>query len=268
MNNRSTDVAEMIGHNNPPPVAERLAEDYSALIDAVDALALRANKAPKGIEDDDAMAPVSSLVKEISATSKRVEKLRVDEKEPYLKAGREVDGFFKTLTDRLDRMHRNLNARITDYLREKAMAERRAREEEERRRREEERRAAEEAERAMREAQAAEAAARMVDAERALAEAVQADQRAKDARVDAMLAEQAAAAKPADLARTRTADTLSTLRREWVFEIEDLSAVPLEALRPYIARDAIEKAVRGFVRVGGRQLAGVRIYENETAVVR
>ena len=53
MNNRATDVAEMIGHNNPPPVAERLAEDYSALIDAVDALALRANKAPKGIEDDD-----------------------------------------------------------------------------------------------------------------------------------------------------------------------------------------------------------------------
>lgn len=254
-------------HNNPP-LPDRLAVDYADTVEAIEALAAQANAAPKEIEDDAGMAPIAALVKEATALVKATEAKRVAEKEPFLKAGREIDGFFRQLTERVERIQKAMNARLATYLRAKAEAERAAREAEERARREEERRQREEADRKMREAAEAEAANRKAEADRALAAAAEADARAAAARVDTIIAAQAAAAKPAELARTRTAEGVSTLRREWVFEIDDFDAIPLDVIRPYLPREAIEKAVRGFVRAGRRELPGVRIFETHSAMVR
>ena len=67
---------------------------------------------------------------------------------------------------------------------------------------------------------------------------------------------------------TRTEAGTASMRRVWVGEIVDLDAVDLEALRPYLDKSALEKAVRGAVRAGARKIAGVDIFEQASAVVR
>ncbi len=39
-------------------------------------------------------------------------------------------------------------------------------------------------------------------------------------------------------------------------------------LRSHIHREAVDKAIRSFVKAGGRELAGVRIFENTETGVR
>ena len=48
----------------------------------------------------------------------------------------------------------------------------------------------------------------------------------------------------------------------------DRDALDLSTLRPFLPLDALEKAVRGFIRAGGRELKGVRIFENTATSVR
>jgi hypothetical protein len=277
-----------IGHNrSPSSVADRLAEDYAELIVTIEQLARDATAAPDEISDDDDVNSVGALVKEIAAAAKRAESIRVAEKEPHLQASREIDGFFKVKAlDRLERMKKALEARVTDYLRRKAAEERRRREEEERRKREEAARllreaeerertarlAREEEERAKRAASvssfdeqpmpvASYAASEQARAKQALDDAAMAD-------AEALRAAREADAKPAELARTRGASSLSTLKEVWDFEIVDLDSVPLSTLRPFIPRADIEKAIRAFVKVGHREIEGVRIFKTELAVIR
>jgi hypothetical protein len=240
------------GNKAPSGLGVQLAKDYEQLAQSIQTLADRANAAPKEIEDDAAVASVSDLVKDIAATAKRAEAARVAEKEPHLQAGREVDGFFKGLNDRLGKMKSALEQRVTIFLRAKAEAERRAREEQERV-------AREKAEEQLKLATQAETPR---EADKALDQALAAESVAEDAKADSQ-------AKSADLARTRSdTGTLSTLRETWEFEITDFDAIPIEKLRPYFARADVEKAIRGFVRVGNRELVGTRIFKQANAVIR
>lgn len=249
---------EGIGGNKPPEsstLLNQLAKDYAALAETAAALAKRANDAPAAIADDVQHKTVASLEVDARASLKNIEAQRVAEKAPYLRAEREIDGFFKQFSDRLSRIATAMNKRVEDYLNAKADAERRAREEEARIAREAQ-------EKAFREAQEAEAANKPQIANAALDQAAKLDQRATEAITEAQ-------AKPADLARTRT-DTgvLSTLRTDWVHEITDYDVIPLDKLRPYFKRDEVDKAIRGFVRAGNRELAGTRIFEKTSAVTR
>lgn len=171
-------------------------------------------------------------------------------------------------------MKARLTARATEYLRMKATEERRRREEEARKAREEQEarmRAAEAAERDAAEKAAAlqaeasrqaylDRVAAEKDRDRALDHAVLADKQAASA-------EKAAAAAPSEMARTRGAASLSTLKREWVCDLVDRSAITAELL-PFLSDEAVEKAGRAAMRAGRRQLAGFRIYETETASIR
>lgn len=62
---------------------------------------------------------------------------------------------------------------------------------------------------------------------------------------------------------------VSLLRRQpaWTFDEYDRDALDLEALRQHLPTDAIEKAIRSFIKAGGRDLRGVRIYERQEARV-
>lgn len=254
------DVAT-IGHNEPPEapsVVARLREEYAAEEKRRDDL-LAGVERFKGIENDTDAGTAADFAKQISAAIKKADSHRKAEKEPFLEGGRQVDGFFKRIVDPLNKAKAKITAELTTWERKLAEAERQ-------RRLEEERRAREEAERKRQEAEAAAAAAETEDD---LTAALFDEEVAEQASADAVDASRQAAAKASDLAAVRgDYGAHSSLRTFWDFEIVAENKIDLEALRSHIHREAIEKAVRSYVKAGGRKLDGVRIFENTKAVVR
>lgn len=268
-------TAAPIGHNAPDP-AEALrdtleAENQSLLARKVELLE-GVDRMPAEIADEDAANRATQMGSLIAAAHKRAEAMRVDRKEPYLKLERTVDGFFKTqLLDPLSTAKKKVEGLLNAYQRRKAERERQER-------LERERLAREEAERARAAAQAAERAAQT---ERDLNEAIAAQERADQATAQAVTATKEAAAKPAELGKVRSdIGSLATLRSVWTFADLDRDAIDLEKLRPYLATDSLEKAVRGFIRAMGgdslrtatagdaQPIRGVRIYEDAQTVIR
>jgi hypothetical protein len=258
-------LAELLHHNNPPPdllvgdaLREKLASENNDLIRRRDDLLAAAGRIP-AIDSDDIAGRVSDYIKQLTALTKAAESKRTDAKEPYLEGGRNIDGFFRAITDPVAKAKTAIERRLTDYLREKEARERREREEQERL-------AREAAETARREA---EARARALADEQSLQAAIAAEKAAETASADLVKASQAAEVKPAVLSRTRgDYGAVSSLRTQWVFEGIDRETLDLEALRFHIPADGIEKAVRSFIKAGGRELRGTRIYETTAAVVR
>lgn len=248
--------------NNPPadadPLRERLAADHEPILSRADELLAAFQRVPAEIDADTA-GKASDYVKMVAASIKDLDRIRVSEKEPYLAGGRTVDGFFKAPVDKLEKVKREVEARLQKHLRAVAEAERRRREEAERL-------AREEADRKRREA---EAAAAEIATAKQLDDAVAKEEAARQADADAARAAQQADAKPADLARTRSDyGSLATLRTSWAFKDLDRATLDLDALRQHLPADGLEKAVRSFIKAGGRQLRGCTIFEAETAVVR
>lgn len=256
------DIAPGIGHNRGldpyNDIQAEIAVRQTDLVKRRDELLAARERLPE-VVDDDAAGKVSDYVKLIAAAIKNTEAARVKEKEPWLEAGRLCDGWFKKVTDPLASLKREVEAKLTVYLRAKADAERQRREAEERAARAAAEKAAEDARRQ----------AEAMASEMQMNGALEAEEKARAAEALAAKAAQAATAKPAEMARTRgDYGALGTLRQEWVFSDLDRDALDLEALRPYLPVDGIEKALRGFIKAGGRELRGVRIHQTETAVVR
>jgi len=254
-------IAATLSNNPPPdadPLRERLTIDHEPILSRADELLAAFERVPAEIDADTA-GKASDYVKMIAATIKDLDRVRVAEKEPYLAGGRTVDGFFKAPVDKLEKAKRDVEARLQKHLRAVAEAERRRREEAERL-------AREEADRKRREAE--EAAAQIATAKQ-LDDALAKEEAARQAAADAARAAQQADVKAADMARTRSDyGSLATLRTSWAFKDLDRDALDLEALRQHLPADALEKAVRSFIKAGGRQLRGCVIFEAETAVVR
>jgi regulator of protease activity HflC (stomatin/prohibitin superfamily) len=259
-------LESLIGDNRPPrdlltgdALQEQLRDEHLPVIMRKDQLLEAYNRMPGEITDAATAGKAADFIKQITACIKAADSARVGAKEPYLEGGRAVDGFFKAVTNPLDYTKQLVNRRLTVW-QQRVEAEERAR------RMEEERLAREAAEAKRREAEAAAQAAR--DA-RALDDAILREAAAKQAEADAAKAAAAAAAKPAELSRTRGEyGSLASLRTDWVFDNLDRDALDLEALRQHFPSDGLEKAVRAFIKAGGRDLRGVRIFETTTAVVR
>ena len=251
-----------VGDNRPPedvdPLRDRLSDDYRDLISSQTSL-LADTESFSTIEDEEAAEKTADFIKQITTCFKALEGARVAEKEPFLKSGRTVDGFFKKLTDALAAAKKEVERTLTIYQRKKAEEERRAREEEERRVREEAERAA---------TLAAERAAAMA-AETDLDPAVQAEREAEEAAADLARAERETKANAAELSRTRgNKGAVASLRTFWTFNQLDRDTIDLEKLRHHLPQAALESAVRSFVKAGGRDLEGAHIFEDTTTVVR
>ena len=98
------DAFGTIGDNRPPedadPLHERLLEAHGQLIERAGRLiGDLGGRCPEEITDDPANESASDYIKELTGCMKAMEAARVNEKEPFLKSGRTVDGFFKKLTD-------------------------------------------------------------------------------------------------------------------------------------------------------------------------
>jgi len=247
-----------IGHNNPPEPMEALKIDLKArhqpILDDARQLVQKAKDDLKPITDDETCGVFSDLVKDITASINKIESARTAEKEPFLAGGRAVDGFFKIVTDSLDKTKRSVNGVITTYLHEKAAQERR--------------RLAAEAEekRKLSETQLQTAVA-MED----VGMTKQADNnfvKAESSMQQAQKLETASQAKPAALSSTRGSSSLAGLRTRWVGTITDINALDLEKLRPFLSLELMAKALNAYVAAGNRELAGARIFEESTATVR
>lgn len=263
------DAASLTRNSNNPPAdisfideyRERLAEQYRPLLDRRDELLGSIDRSPKSIAegDEETCGKLADLIKMVTACHKVSETSRVGEKEPHLQLGRATDGFFKGITDPLEKGKKSVEQVVTIYQRHKAETERRRREEEARQQRIE-------AERAR---LAAEEAARQAATEKDLDEAIVADEQAKVAEADAAKAKREAEAKPAELSRSRgDFGAVASLKRRWVGELTDRDTLDLDQLRHHLPEDALVRAINAFVRAGGRSLKGADIREETyTAVV-
>ena len=255
----------MSGHNMPPeadanPLLDRLNEEHTALFGRRDELLAGIARAPEEITDEETAGKMADFVqKQISDFLKRAKAVHEDEKAPFLAAGRTVDNFKHTLIDEIETGKKRLNVVRKKYADEKAAEELRMR-------REAERLAREEAEAATKKAAEAEAEIKnLADLDNAVA----AEEAAEKARADAIDAQRAADEKPAVLGRSRGEHGgMTTLKRFWDYADLDRGKLDLEALRQHLPEDALEKAVKSYIKAGwsgdaiGEQIRGVRIYEN------
>lgn len=249
----------MAGHNNPPPLKEILSENYRHFTDEIEDVAGRATAAPKTVRNANDLDAIGVVVKDAKAMVRRVRAARTEEKEPFLKGGREVDAFFGHMSDRLDHIVVVLEERASEYQRQKAAEERRKRDEEARKLREKE-------EAARRKAEEAAAAGRERTADKA---ELKADTLAEKAE----RAEREAEAKAADLTRTRGASgTLASAKTTTKIRIVDLGAAQraMGPLGPYVSSEAIQKAGNAWLKFNAGQPApeGLEVYEDVKATFR
>lgn len=234
--------------NSPPadadPLTERLSETYAQAIANAEALVDALGRVPD-ILDAATAVKATSFVRQIKDVKRKLDDARKAEKEPFLTAGRSVDGFFATWTAALEAAARTVEQRLSAFQRQLEAEERQRREEEAKR-------AREEAERL------AKAAATPID-----------DARAAQAAEQAAAAQRQAEAKTADLVRTHGAyGGVATTRTTWQARVVDRKKLDWKKLGPLLDDDAIMKAARAFVRLGGRECKGLEIYEETKAVVR
>lgn len=244
-------------HNNPPSDAEimrdRLKERHAALLDEAENLLLEAEALPKEIFDDREASQINDFIKSLNDVTKRIESVRKAEKQPYLDAGRYVDGFFTIKTDELSAAVVRAKLPLTAHLQRKAD--------------EEAKRRAAEAERLRKEAEEKAAAAVKLEAEELAPQANAALNDAVKAEKQADALEQSIATGKG-LAESKGYLGSGTLRKRWVGEIVDRNALNMALLGPHIPLDALQKALNSFVAAGGRELAGANIYQKEEVVVR
>ena len=240
-----------VGHNLPPTedsielLRERLSREHADLLGRRDDLLASATRAPEEVNNDEQAGKMVDFIKQLSGTSKVADTARVGEKEIYLAGGREVDGFFKSISGPLLVAKATMSGRMDRYLQLKEMEERRRRQEEEERAR-----------------RAAEAAAEAAKDDDTLDEAVVAEEEARKAA-------EAADAKASEMGRSRgDHGALGSLRTTWEHDDLEMKTLDLETLRPFFTEDAVNAAIRLFIKSGGRELKGCRIFEKKTTVVR
>ncbi len=253
-----------IGDNRPPesdvdPLLTRLREDHTDLLTRRAELLGGISRAPDAIDDEETAGKLADFAEQINKFLKSAKTVHEGEKAPFLTAGRTVDGFWHSLIDDVEKGKKTINVVRKKYADQKAAEERRRREEEARLAREEEARLTREAE---------DRAAAMAGAED-LDEAVRAEEAAEQAKLDADKLAKDAGAKPAEMGRSRgDYGGMTTLKQFWDYADIDRATLDLEALRHHLPEDAIEKAVRSYIKAGwsggaiGRQIQGVRIFEN------
>lgn len=247
----------VVGAGDNLITTDRLAESFAPFEQTLSAYEQEAANIPTSINTDKESGTLQDLYKEIDAHAKAIEGARIDVKEPYLNAGRTIDGFFKGLTTRAEASKNKIGSVIQSYLRRKADARRREEEEAARKLREEEaekRRLAEEA-RLRAEELAAANKPKRADAQQA--KAAEAEDAANNAGMEAFERESNAQAKSADFARTRSAaGSLGTLADTWNFRIDDIDAVKGAKLWPLVARIEKERAIRQYIKLHApKQLA-------------
>ena len=159
MNDIATEFAPGPGHNNPPAsIVDDLADRYKSLLDQFAEVKAAAESVPDEVNDDATQSKVAELIKKLRFVEKTLDGARELEREPHAKKVTEVNGFFKTRIEPLEKLRKRIGEVSDAYLKRKAAAEARRLQEEEDRRREAARVATERAQEAERTKNAASSA--------------------------------------------------------------------------------------------------------------
>jgi hypothetical protein len=286
MMNDQTNPRAVIGDNRPVDAAasvlDRLGTDYGELSRSASSLLETARSLGETVENERELEGFSNVIVSLRDTIGRAEAARTAEKEPYLRGGQAVDGFFSSLKERLDKGRAILQRRVDAYQERKRNAERerlrliretqereareaRAREQEALRVAEEARLAAERARKPETKAAKGESAsAAEGEAAAAAAAASSAADAAETARIDTL--------RPsADLVRERfEGGRVVTGQDVGYAELVDRNKVDMNALRPYFTEAEIAKALRGWAKATGhnKQMDGAEIGHRFRAPVR
>ena len=195
-----------------------------------------------GIQDDFTAGHAADFARDLKAAANALDETRTRIKKPVLHAERMIDGSAKALADRVAAAVREVEARVTAYLRLKEAEARAAAEAEARR-------------------LALEAEARIAEANETNDEtAIEAAVKSMDA---ASKADEMANARALELTRTRgVGGALTALKDNWVAELVDITKVPTAYLQ---VNDALVKAA---IRSGARDIPGIRIWNDARAFVR
>lgn len=174
---------DMMGHNKPP-LAVEIRERHKDVFDKLDELASADAIVPEKIRNDDEEGKAQDIykaAKKALATATAMHKL---EKAPFDDAIKEIKATFAKPMEAVEKVSKILLQRIDDYKAEKAVAERRRREEEARKAAEEAAQKQREAEEADRKRREAEEARRQEEerARRAQEEREKAEREAREAR--------------------------------------------------------------------------------------
>lgn len=268
----------VIGDNNPP-LAELLPVETEALKDRADKLLAGSERA--AVTDDETAGKAIELAKMIGDHIKTIDKARVERKEPFLVAGREVDAFFKGLAAPLDEAKVKVVKMIDGYRAEQerkrkaeqarieaeARALREANEKAERERLAAEQRAreAEEAARAAGDREAAEKAAKE-RAQREL-EAEIAVRKAREA--EELKAKEAAALAAPTVTRSEYGATASgrKVRSGEITELRPLLSYLIKANEAGL-REALQPLVDRLIKAGLPEIPGVTITTETKTVIR
>lgn len=284
--NEVTNPRAVVGDNRPLDYAEqtlgRLTTDYGELSKTTADLLETARSLGETVENERELEGFSNVIVRLRDTSARAEAIRVDEKNPHLRAGQAIDGFFNSIRERLIKAQAVLQRRVDAYQERKRNAER------ERLRLEQEQRDREAKEAREREEKAArEAEEKRLAAERARKEETRAAKGAEASVAEQEAAAAAAAASTAaaeaEEARINTLRPSADLVRErfeggrvvtgqdvGYAELVDRDKVDMNALRPYFTEAEIAKALRGWAKATGhsKQMDGAEIGFRFRAPVR
>lgn len=239
----------MMGHNNPPAVAG----DYSKLQERLDELMGSASRAPLTLENVEQAEKCTSLTKMLKELAKAAENARVQEKEPHLNAGRAVDAFFGKISEPATSTAKDIEKRLTAFTQAQREAERKAALEAARKAKEEADRMAAEAAELERAGMSDMATQTMADAQKVEATATRLEARAADDK---------------ELGKVRSDLGSTSTRKQWKVEITDRNKIDWSVLCGFVSDDAILTAIRAYVQSGGRELAGAKIWQEETVIVR
>lgn len=234
-----------IGHNRPSPSVDADRE-FNDTIDQREGFRVKIEQLLAASDravciDQDTAGRCADLGKQIAAAVKVVEDARKTVKEPYLEAGRTVDGVAKTLSVPLIKASDAVRGKIDTYLREE-----RAKADAERRRQEG----------AQREA------ARVAAEQRAAAEAA-----GNPAPEPEPMPEPAPVVTESAPIRGDYG-SMASARTVWKHEITDITVAFMAVENNEKVREAIDKAIGGLIRSGVRKIEGVRIYEDQAVTIR
>ena len=245
-----------MGHNRPPSdeeiFAARMMEQHAELIKEAEDFG---RKRAKECDSQEYAERLTNFIKKVNLIAGKLEKLRVTEKEPHLRAGKVIDGYFKKLASALDAARMGAQQPLNKWLRHCAEEEARLRRE-----------AAEQIRREEEEKQRL--AMRLEDqGEPEAAQHVQEQADKMGAYADKL--EASAAAPTAQLAQVKTDTGASaSLRTRWVGEVTSRADLDLNALRFHLPAAALQTAINAFIAAGGRELKGAKIFQTSEATVR
>jgi len=231
---------------DPSSLAWWIEYSYSEHVAAISALLTRfqafANVTANGIQDDFIAGHAADFARDLKQASAALDETRTRIKKPVLHAQRMIDGEAKKITDQVTAAVREVETRVTAYLRAKEVAARAAAE--------------------------AEAARLQAEAELLLVEALQTGNPVEEESLDEIMnaasnADELANAKALELTRTRgVGGALTALKDNWVAELVDITKVPTVYLQ---LNDSVVKAA---IKSGVRDIPGIRIWNDAKAFVR